>query len=93
MKYLQGFLFGRKVEGDDPWPCENKLGLYIIYFKRYDKYHETHEPIFNTYQQYILSYFKPNNVISPPISWDFGNFIDQNTLHLRKNVSFEVSLN
>ncbi len=36
------------------------LGLYIVYFKRYNvKYHDTHEPIFDTYQQYILSCFRP----------------------------------
>ncbi len=30
------------------------------------------------------------NLIYPQISWEFGNFNDQNTLNLSKNVSFEV---
>ncbi len=29
------------------------LGLCIIYFKWYDTYHDTHEVIFDMYQQYI----------------------------------------
>ncbi len=45
------------------------------------------------YQRYILFGFKPKNIICPQISWEFGNFNDQNTLNLSKNVSFEVSLN
>ncbi len=44
-------------------------------------------------QQYILSYSKPNNLISPNISRDCGNFIDENILNLSKNVLFEVSFN
>ncbi len=33
------------------------------------------------------------NMIYPQISWEFGNFNDQNILNLRKHVSFEVSCN
>ncbi len=33
-------------------------GLYVIYFKRYDTYHDTHEVIFDIYQQYIFSGFR-----------------------------------
>ncbi len=50
-----------------------------------------HDPIFDTYQRYILPCFRSKNFISPQISWDFGNFIAQNTLNLSKNVSFKVS--
>ncbi len=53
------------------------VGLFFNDFKQYDKYHDTHEPIFNTYQQYSLSYFRPKNLISPDISWDLGNIIDK----------------
>ncbi len=38
------------------------LGLCIIYFKRYDTYHDTHEVIFDMYQRYILSGFRPNKL-------------------------------
>ncbi len=31
------------------------VGLFIIYFKQYNTYHDTHEVIFDMYQQYILS--------------------------------------
>ncbi len=51
--------------------------LCIVYFKRYDRYHDRHEVIFNMYQQYILSGFIPKNLIYPPISWEFGYFNDQ----------------
>ncbi len=30
------------------------LGLYIVYFMRFDTYHDTHEVIFDMYQRYIL---------------------------------------
>ncbi len=35
------------------------LGLCIIYFKRYDTYHDSDEVIFDMHQQYILSDFRP----------------------------------
>ncbi len=38
------------------------LGLCIVYFKRYDTYHDTHEAIFDMYQRYILSGFRPNKL-------------------------------
>ncbi len=61
---------------------------------RYDTYHDTDETIFDMYQRYTLSDFRPNKLdIYPQISWEFGNFNDQNILHLSKNVSFEVSCN
>ncbi len=56
---------------------------------RYDTYHNTHEVIFDMYQWYILSDFRPK------INWYVhkfhGNFNDQNNLNLSKNVSFGVS--
>ncbi len=61
-------------------------GLYINYFKRYDKYYDTHEPIFNTYEQYILSGFRPKIFLSKI-------FIEQNTLNLSKKLLFEISFN
>ncbi len=51
-----------------------------------NQYHDTHELICDTCQRYILSCFRPNNVISPHISWDFGNIIDQNTLNWKKKI-------
>ncbi len=45
------------------------------------------------YQQYILSGLDQKILICPQISQEFGNFNDQNTLNLNKNVSFEVSCN
>ncbi len=42
------------------------VGLCIIYFKRYDTYHDTHEAIFDMYQRYILSsFFTKKNLIYP----------------------------
>ncbi len=49
------------------------LGLYIVYIKRYDTY-DTDEAIFDMYQQYILSDFRPKNLdISTNFSgiWEF----------------------
>ncbi len=37
--------------------CVQTRALYIFYFNRYDTYHDTHEVIFDMYQQYILSGF------------------------------------
>ncbi len=70
-----------------------KLGLYIIYFKWCNVYHDTHELIFNTYQQYILFSLRPRNLDMATILWDFEFGNDQNTLNISKNVSFEVSFN
>ncbi len=80
---------------DDPLPPQTQLlvGLYIIYLKQYDTYHDTHEAIFDMYQQYILSGLRQKKLIYPQISLEFGNFNDQNTLNLSKNVLFEVSYN
>ncbi len=30
--------------------CDEAIGLYIIYFKWYDTYHDTHEVMFDMYQ-------------------------------------------
>ncbi len=32
--------------------CGRGVGLHAVYCKQYDKYHDTHEPIFDTYQRY-----------------------------------------
>ncbi len=32
----------------------------------------------------------PKKLICPQISWEFGNFNDQNNINKSKNVSFEV---
>ncbi len=45
------------------------------------------------YQRYILSGFSKKIIIYVQISWEFGNFTNQNTVNLSKNVSFEVSFN
>ncbi len=66
-------------------------GSVSFYFKQYNTYHNTHEAIFNMYQRYIMSGFRPKKLIYPDISWEFGYFNDQNILNLSKNVSFEVS--
>ncbi len=71
--------------------CLCQLGLCIIYFKRYNTYHDTYEAIFDMYQRYILSGFRPKQMIYPHFfSQEFGNFNDQNILNLSKDVSFEV---
>ncbi len=59
-------------------------GLCIVYFKRYDTYHDTHQVISDMYQRYILSAFRPKNLIYPQISREFGYFNDQNILNLSK---------
>ncbi len=69
------------------------LGFYIIYFKRYDTYHDTHEAIFDMYQQYFCLVLDQKNLICPHISWAFGNFDEQNTLNLSENVSYKVLYN
>ncbi len=69
------------------------LGIYIIDSKWYDTCHGTHEVIFDIYQWYILSDFRPKTLIYPQLLWEFGDFNHQNTLNLSKNVSFEVSGN
>ncbi len=51
--------------------------------------YNTHEAIFDIYQQYILSGFRPKNLVCPQISWEFGNFNDQNN-KFKQNLSFEV---
>ncbi len=56
-------------------------GLCIVYFKRYDTYHDTHQAISDMYQRYILSGFRPKKIIYPQISWDLGYFNDQNILN------------
>ncbi len=40
------------------------IGLYIIYFMRYDTYHDTHEVMFDMYQRYILSGFDPTPTLA-----------------------------
>ncbi len=69
------------------------LGLCIVYFKRYDNI-TIH---MKRYSICINDTFCPlldqKSLICPHISWEFGNFTDQNTLNLSKNVSFEVSCN
>ncbi len=46
------------------------LGLYIIYFKQYNTYHDIHEVIFDIYQRYILSGFRQNKIdISTKSQW------------------------
>ncbi len=40
----------------------SRLGLYLIYFKWYNTYHDTQEVIFDMYQQYILSVFRPKKI-------------------------------
>ncbi len=42
-------------------PLAADLRLYIIYFKWYDAYHDTHEAK-NMYQWYILSGFRPKKL-------------------------------
>ncbi len=71
----------------------SSVGLCIVYFKLYDTYHNTHEAIFDMYQQYILSGFRQKHLIYTQISQEFGNYYEQNILNLRKNVSFEVLCN
>ncbi len=56
---------------------------------RYDTYHDTREAIFDMYQWYILSDFRPKKLISQ----EFGNFKDLKNINLSKNVSYEVSCN
>ncbi len=45
------------------------------------------------YQQYILFGFRQKKLYIHKFSREFGNFNDQNTLNLSKNVSYEVSFN
>ncbi len=45
----------------------------------------------NQYSIHINDTFCQKNLISPQISWDLGNFIDQNAQKLSKNILFEVS--
>ncbi len=45
-----------------PYSSQLEIGLCIIYFKRYDTYHNTHEAIFDMYQRYMLSGFRPKKI-------------------------------
>ncbi len=65
---------------------QEELGLYIIYFKWYDTSLDTHEVTFDMFQRYILSGFRQKKLICPNISWEFGNFNDQNTLNLSQSI-------
>ncbi len=48
------------------------LELCIVYFKRCDTYHNTHEVIFDMYQQYILSDFRSKKLDISKHSQEFG---------------------
>ncbi len=72
------------IQCPDCYTISPVLWLCIIYFKRYDIYHDIPEVIFDMYQWYILSGFRPK--IYPQISLEFGNFNDKNILNLSKNV-------
>ncbi len=48
------------------------LSLYILYFRRYDTYHDTHEVIFDVYQRYILSGFRPKTWYVHKFDGNFG---------------------
>ncbi len=75
-------------------PDCQEVRLCIVYLKRYDTYNDTHNVIFDMYQRCILSgFYRPKNMIYPPISLEFGDFNDQNILNLSKIVLFEVSYN
>ncbi len=68
------------------------LGLCIVYFKRYDiTIHMQRYSICINDTFYLV--LDQKHIICPQISCEFGNFNDQNTLNLRKNVSYEVSFN
>ncbi len=73
-----------------------QIGLCIVYFKRYDTYHDTHSYM-KRYSICINDIFclvlDPKKLIYPQISQEFGNFNDQNIQNLSKNVSFEVLCN
>ncbi len=78
------------VFNQEEWKCV--LGLYIVYFKQCD--------IMIYMKQYLmcindtfLSGFRPKKLDMPQTLWESGNFNDQNTLNLSKNVSFEVLCN
>ncbi len=57
--------------------------LYILYFKQYDTYHDTHEAILNRYQQYILSGFRPKKLDMSTNIMKIWNCNDLNTLNLK----------
>ncbi len=69
------------------WLKALEVGLYIVYFKRYDNImiHMKRYSIFNDTFCLVL---EQNKLIYPQISLEFGNFNDQNNLNLSKNVSF-----
>ncbi len=68
--------------------------LCIIYFKQCNTYHDTHELIFDMYQQYTFCpVLDQKNLTYPQISWEFGNFNDQSIVNLSKNILFQVSYN
>ncbi len=52
---------------------------------QYDTYN-THEVIFDMYQQYIFSGFIPKKIICSQISLKFGNVNNQNNMNLSKIV-------
>ncbi len=60
------------------------VGLCIVYFKRYDTYHDTHEAIFNMYQHTFCQVLDPKNLIYPQMSQEIWYFNDQNILNLSK---------
>ncbi len=52
-----------------------QIGLLNIYFKRYDTYHNTYVAIFDMYQWYILSGFRPKQLDVYKFHWNLGILI------------------
>ncbi len=69
------------------------IGLHIIYFKQYDNitiHMKRYSICINDTFCLVLD---PKSLIWQQISWELGDLNDRNTLHLSKNVSFEVLCN
>ncbi len=62
----------------------------MVYFKRYDTYPDTHEVIFNMYQQHILSDFRPKKL---DISTNVEILMTKISYFFSKNILFEISYN
>ncbi len=61
-KYIVAYTKGAVVQWLATESQQNMVELCIVYFKRYNIYHDTHDAIFNMYQRYILSGFRPKKL-------------------------------
>ncbi len=75
------------------WWAIYTLGLYIIYFKRYDNIRIHMKRYSICIKDTFCLVLDQRSLICPQISWEFGKFNDQSNPNVSNNVLFEVSCN